>query len=125
MKYYRLLILVLFCLITSVFVEGQNMFASSLFTTAYATMTFVLVTGSKYEESFRIDILIGMLLIFSIGFMSTQTLIEMFTNNFTAPRMFKIIIIISLDYAALGFLRLAVVAKRLDDVVGDGRYAIQ
>ncbi|MCK4715122.1 MAG: hypothetical protein KAT35_06075 [Candidatus Aenigmarchaeota archaeon] len=124
MKYYGLLSLVLVCLMASVFVQGKNLFGSDFFTVAYAAMALVLIIGSKSEETMKIDITLGLLLIFVVAFISTQTLIEMLTNNLTGDLFFKVGIIVSLDYAALGFLRLG---KQLRSVVfmrGDGRYEI-
>jgi FtsH-binding integral membrane protein len=124
MKYYGLLVLVLVCLIASVFVEGQHLFESALFSVAYVTMAAVLVIGSKHEESFRADFVLGWLLICAVGFMSTQVLIEMLTNNFTEPQIFKVAIIVALDYGALSFLGLGMKIRRTNRMIGEGRYAI-
>jgi len=124
MKYYGLLLLVLACFISSVLVEGENLFGSEFFTVAYAAMAFVLITGSKHQETTKVDALLGTLIIFSIGFMSTEVLIDMLTNKFMDMFVFKTAIIVSLDYAALGFLRSAIKLKKMGDVIGDGRYAI-
>jgi hypothetical protein len=125
MKYYGLLSLVLACLMASVFVEGKNLFGSSFFAVAYAVMAFVLAIGSKHPESLSTDIVLGMLLIFAVGFLSTQALIEMATNNVSGMFIFKIAIIVSLDYAALSFLKLGMKIKQAQSIRGDGRYAIE
>ncbi|MCD6495947.1 MAG: hypothetical protein J7K54_01620 [Candidatus Aenigmarchaeota archaeon] len=124
MRYYGILILVLVCLIASVAVQGQDLFASTLFTVGYGAMSVVLLIGSKREESFAVDMTLGMLLIFATGFMSTQTLIELLTNNSTEPVIFKLTIIASLDFAALSFFRSAAEMRHIKTITGDGRYAI-
>jgi hypothetical protein len=124
MKYYGLHVLVLVCLMASVFVEGQHLFESALFSVAYVTMAAVLLIGSKNDESFGVDFVLGWLLICAVGFMSTQVLIEMLTNNFTEPQLFKIAIIVALDYAALSFLRLGMKIRKMNNMIGEGRYAI-
>jgi hypothetical protein len=124
MRYYGLLMLVLVSLIASVFVEGQHLFESSLFAVAYVTMAAVLVIGSKNDESFMADFVLGWLLICAVGFMSTQVLIEMLTNNFTEPQVFKVAIIAALDYGALGFLGLGMKIRKTGRMIGEGRYAI-
>jgi hypothetical protein len=124
MKYYGHLMLVLACLVASVLVQGENMFSSEFFTVGYIAMALVLIIGSKNKESLQVDTSMGMLLIFSIGFMSTEVLIDMLTNKFMEKLVFKVAIVFSLDYAALGFLRSAVKLKRERQVIGDGRYKI-
>ncbi len=71
-----------------------------------------------------IDLLLGLLLIFSVGFMSTETLIEMATNKFTGALGFKIAILVSLDYAALGFLRSGTKMGKIEKLKGEDRYGI-
>lgn len=122
MRYYGFLLLVLSSLIASVFVEGKNLFSSDFFTVAYSAMSIVLIIGSKYKEKFKIDMLLGTLLIFSIGFLSTQTLIEMATNTFTGLFIFKVAIIVSLDYAAIGFLREGLEVKKIEELKANDRY---
>ena len=124
MKYYGFLFLVLASLIASVFVEGNNLFGSTFFTVAYAAMSLVLVIGSKYHESFKIDMLLGMLLIFSVGFLSTEVLTQMLTNRTTGMVLFKMAIIVSLDYCALGFLRSGRDMKHIERLKKDDRYGI-
>ena len=124
MRYYGLLLLVLVCLVASVLVQGENLFSSEFFTIGYIAMAVVIVLGAKYDESTHVDAALGMLLLFSIGFMSTEVLIDMLTNNFMEKLLFKVAIVFSLDFAALGFLRSAVRLKRNIQVIGDGRYAI-
>jgi hypothetical protein len=124
MKYYGLLLLVLVSLVVSALVQGENLFGSEFFTIGYVAMGIVIVLGAKHRESLNVDAALGMLLMFSIGFMSTEILIDMLTNKFMERLLFKIAIIVALDYAALGFLRLAVKLKRDKDLIGDGRYEI-
>ena len=124
MKYYGLLMLVLTCLVASVFVEGRTLFESEFFTVGYAAMALVLVIGSKKKESLRVDIAMGMLMMFSVAFLSTSLIVEMLTGTLTGTLAFKVAILVSLDYAAIGFLRLGRKIKQMQRVIGDGRYAI-
>jgi hypothetical protein len=107
MMYYGLMMLVLACLMASVFVQGERMFSSVFFVIAYAVMAAVLIIGSKLEESEKVDNVIGMLLLFAVAFMSTETLVGFLTDTFTGLLTFKVAIIISLDYCAISFLRKA------------------
>jgi hypothetical protein len=125
MRYYGLLFLVLVSLIASVIVQGRDIFTSASFAIAYAVMSLVLVIGTKYKESSWSDFALGLLLICAVGFMSTETLIEMVSNKFTGALLFKTGIIIALDYCAIGFFRGGVAMKKMEEVKGDGRYAIQ
>ena len=122
MRYYGLLLLVLASLITSVFVEGRNLFRSEFFSTAYAVMSLVLIIGSKHRESGNVDVAMGMLLIFSVAFLSTQALVEILTNRATEMLVFKVAIIVALDYCALGFLRLGRDMKHMEGLKKDDRY---
>lgn len=124
MRYYGFLLLVLATLVASVFVQGKNLFGSSFFTVAYAVMSVVLIIGSKRAESSGTDFLLGSLLIFSIGFLSTETLIELVTNRFTGMLIFKLAIIVSLDYAALGFLREDMKTRKTEGLKTNDRYGI-
>ncbi len=124
MRYYGFLLLVLATLVASVFVQGKNLFGSSFFTVAYAAMSVVLIIGSKRAESSGTDFLLGSLLIFSIGFLSTETLIELVTNRFTGMLIFKLAIIVSLDYAALGFLREGMKTRKTEGLKTNDRYGI-
>jgi hypothetical protein len=81
MKYYGFLFLVLASLMASVFVEGRNLFGSTFFTVAYFSMSLVLIIGSKRRESGNVDITLGFLLIFSVGFLSTESLITILTGR--------------------------------------------
>ena len=111
-------------LIASVFVEGQNLFNSEFFTITYAAMSLVLILGSKYRESGNVDIMLGLLLIFSVGFLSTDILVKIFTNSAMDILVFKIAIIVSLDYCALGFLRLGKDMKHMEGLKRNDRYGI-
>jgi len=124
MKYYGFLLLVLASLIASVFVQGENLFQSDFFSVAYVAMSLVLLLGSRYQESGSLDLLLGMLLIFAVAFLSTEALIRIITNNATAMLAFKTAIIVSLDYCALGFLRLGRDMKHIEGLRKDDRYGI-
>ncbi len=124
MRYYGLLLLVLASLITSVFVEGKNLFQSEFFSTAYAVMSLVLIIGSKYGESGNVDMVMGLLLIFSVAFLSTQALVEILANRATEMLAFKVAIIVALDYCALGFLRMGRDMKHMEGLKKDDRYGI-
>ena len=124
MRYYGFLLLVLASLIAAVFVEGSDLFGSAFFSVAYAGMSMVLVIGSKYRESFRVDMLLGLLLIFAVAFLSTEVLTQMMTNQATEMVLFKMAIIISLDYCALGFLRNGRDMKHIEKLRKDDRYGI-
>jgi len=124
MRYYGFLFLVLASLMASVFVEGRNLFSSAFFTVGYASMSAVLLTGSKYHETGNIAILLGLSLIFSVGFLSTETLINIIANKGPALTFFKIAIIVALDYCALGFLRLGKELKHTEELRRNDRYGI-
>ncbi|MBN2331422.1 MAG: hypothetical protein JXC85_06410 [Candidatus Aenigmarchaeota archaeon] len=124
MRYYGLLLLVLACLMASVFVEGQDLFRSEFFSISYAVMSLVLIIGSKRRESGNVDVAIGMLLLFSVAFLSTETLVGIMTDRATELLSFKVAIIVALDYCALGFLRLGRDMKHMERLSGDGRYRI-
>ncbi|UCD02743.1 MAG: hypothetical protein JSV63_03070 [Candidatus Aenigmatarchaeota archaeon] len=105
MRYRGYLVLVFITLIASVLIENRNLFSTTFFTIGYITMSVVLVIGSKYRENYKVDAVIGTLLIFSVGFLSTQTFIYMFTNKLSEVTLFKLEVILVLDYCALGFLK--------------------
>ena len=124
MKYYGYLLLVLVTLISSVLVENENIFKSSFFIIAYIAMSFVIVIGSKYEESFAADVFLGIMLIFAVAFLSTETLIKIITGQVSGTVFFKIEVIVSLDYCALGFLRLGKEMRDIQKARSEGRYTI-
>ena len=124
MRYYGYLALVLVTLIASVLVEGRNLFSSAFFTLAYTVMSLVLVIGSKNPESFRVDMLLGLLLIFSVAFMSTEVLTKMLANTASGATLFKLLIVVSLDYCALGFLREGKKMKNIEKLKREDRYGI-
>ena len=107
MKYYGYLFLVLASLVASVIVQGKNLFSSEFFIVAYMAMAAVLVVGSKYQESYIIDVILGLLLIFSVGFLSTEFLIKMLAGRPVDGAVFRMAVIAALDYCAIGFLRLS------------------
>jgi hypothetical protein len=124
MKYYGLQLLVLSCLVASVFVEGQGLFKSEFFLVAYATMALVLFIGSKRKESLQVDVGLGLLLIFAVGFLSTTLIARMMAGAADATLPFRLAIFVSLDYAAIGFLRLGKDIRDMKKVTHDGRYEI-
>jgi len=124
MIYYGYLLLVLVSLAASVFVQGQDLFYSDFFTISYVMMSIVLVAGSKFHESSRIDRILGSLLIFTVGFLSTDALIRVVSSHATEMIFFQIAIIVALDYCALGFLRLGRDMKNIERLKKDDRYGI-
>jgi hypothetical protein len=124
MKYYGLLMLVLSCLVASVFVEGEGLFKSEFFMVAYGAMAIALFIGSKKRESLEVDVGLGLLLIFSVAFLSTTIIAQMMKGAPNATLPFKLAIIVSMDYAAIGFLRLGKEIRDMKRVIGDGRYEI-
>jgi len=124
MKYYGFLSLVLACLMASVFVQGKGLFNSSFFLVAYLTMSAVLVVGSKYQECFVVDVLLGLLLTFAVGFLSTEVIVKILTGRTSELMLFQMMIVISLDYCALGFLRRGREMKHMEGLRKDDRYGI-
>lgn len=125
MEYYGLLMLVLATLISSVFVQGESLFRNEFFIISYIVMSAVLVIGSKREESMKVDFALGLLMLFSIGFIATQTLIEMFTNKFMETLVFRVAIIAALDFAAIGFIRSGLTIRRNTVKISDGNYELE
>lgn len=107
MKYGGYLLLTFVTLIASVMIENINLFTSMFFTIAYIVMGVVVVIGAKYKESYQIDTLLGLLLLYAVSFFSTETLIYMFTSNLSEVTLFKLEVIVALDYCAIGFLKRA------------------
>jgi hypothetical protein len=104
MGYYRMLAVIFAILMLSVVVQGRNLFSDAFFAIAYAVMSAALFIGTKFRASSTTAIAIGMLLIFSVGFLSTNALIEFFTKVRTPSVFFKLAIVLSLDACALFFL---------------------
>ena len=125
MNCYALLMLVLVCLIASVIVQGENLLTNAFFLVSYGAMSVVLVIGSKKDETINIDYTLGVIMFFAVGFISTQTLIEMFTNKFMETLIFKVAIIVALDYAAIGFIRAGHQIKKNTIIISDGKYEIE
>ena len=119
MKYQGYLLLVFTTLICSVLIENRNLFNSSFFTIAYIAMSLVLIIGSRYKEGMKVDFILGLLLLFSVAFLSTETLIYIFTNNVSQVTLFKLEVIIALDYCALGFLRRVIDMRGVNKVIED------
>lgn len=104
MGYYRMLAVVFVILILSVIVQGKELFSDVFFAVAYVVMAIVLVIGTKSRPGSKPAIAIGMLLLFSVGFLSTNVLIDFFSKPVTPNVFFKLAIVVSLDTSALFFL---------------------
>jgi hypothetical protein len=104
MGYYGMLAVVFVILMLSIAVQGKALFSDAFFAIAYAVMALVLVIGTKFKPSSKPAIAIGMLLLFSVGFLSTQAVVELFRSPPTATTFFKLAIVFSLDACALFFL---------------------
>ena len=91
-------------LILSVIVQGSYLFSDVFFSIAYAVMGLVLFIGTKFKRSSTSAMAIGFLLLFSVGFLSTLVLIELFTTIPSVSTFFKLAIAFSLDACALFFL---------------------
>ena len=104
MGYYKMLSVIFVILIFSVIVQGRDLFSDAFFAIAYAVMSIALFIGTKFRAGSNAAIAIGMLLIFSVGFLSTNVLIEFFTRAPTPSVLFKLAIVMSLDACALFFL---------------------
>jgi hypothetical protein len=104
MGYYGMLGVVFVIFMLSIIVQGEALFSDAFFAIAYAVMALVLVVGMKFRPSSKPAIAIGMLLLFSVGFLSTQSIIELFTSPPAATTFFKLAIVFSLDACALFFL---------------------
>ncbi len=105
MGYYRMLAVVFVILILSVIVQGTELFSDAFFAIAYAVMSLVLFIGTKFKESPKVADAIGLILIFTVGFLSTLTLIDFSTKPHTVTILFKLAIVFSLDACAIFFLR--------------------
>ncbi|NIO19906.1 MAG: hypothetical protein GTN76_03990 [Candidatus Aenigmarchaeota archaeon] len=104
MGYYRMLLVVFIILILSVVVQGTGLFLDPFFALAYVIMGTVLFIGTKYRPSSGTSFAIGLILILSIGFLSTDVLIRFFTEPVVLETFFKLAIVFSLDACALFFL---------------------
>ncbi len=105
MGYYRMLAVIFVILIFSVVVQGQALFSDAFFAIAYAVMALALFIGTKWNSSSTTAIAIGLLLLFSVAFLSTNVLIDFFSKAPTPNVFFKMAIAFSLDACALFFLR--------------------
>lgn len=99
-----MLIVIFLILILSVIVQGSYLFSDVFFSIAYTIMGLVLVIGTKFKRSSKSAMAIGFLLLFSVGFLSTVVLIELFTTVPEVSTFFKLAIAFSLDACALFFL---------------------
>jgi hypothetical protein len=104
MGYYGMLAVVFCVLLLSIVVQGRDLFSDAFFAIAYAVMGVVMVIGTKFQRSWKTATAIGMLLLFSVGFLSTQTFIELFSGPPAEATFFKLAIVFSLDACALFFL---------------------
>jgi hypothetical protein len=105
MGYYKMLAVIFVILISSVIVQGRDLFSDAFFAIAYVVMSVALFIGTKFAPSSKTAMLIGLLLIFSVGFLSTNALIEMFAKPGSPSMFFKLAIVVSLDACALFFFR--------------------
>lgn len=105
MGYYKMLFVIFVMLILSVIVQGKELFSDVFFSIAYVIMGLVLFIGTKCKKSSKTSNAIGLILIFSVGFLSTSVLIDFFTELPTVAVFFKIIIVFSLDFCSIFFLR--------------------
>lgn len=102
MAYYRLLLAIMVVLVVSVFVQGQNLFKDEFFLIAYVIMALVLFIGTKRRKTPNVVLGIGMIMIFSMGALSTWALIEMFASP--GIPVLKLAIVLSMDLCAILFL---------------------
>ncbi len=102
MEYYKTLFVILLILILSLIVQDGHLFDDNFFVIAYIAMSVILVIGSKYKETYKVDVAIGLILIFSMAFLSTFLLIEMFVK--AELHIFKTAIVFCLDVCAILFL---------------------
>ena len=102
MAYYRILLAVLVVLVVSVFMQGRDLFTDEFFLIAYVVMAIVLLAGTRYRKSFGSALGIGLLMIFSIGALSTWVMFSMITGSM---EVFKLAVVISLDVCAILFLQ--------------------
>jgi hypothetical protein len=105
MTYYKMLLVVFVVLILSVIVQGTGLFLDPFFTIAYVIMGLVLFIGTRYKPSSGTSFAIGIILILSVGFLSTDVLIRFFTEPVVLGTFFKLAIVFSLDACSLFFLR--------------------
>jgi hypothetical protein len=104
MSYYKTLLAVFVIMMASVIVQGSQLFTDIFFVITYAVTAFVLVIGTKFENKSATSLFLGLVLILSVGFLSTLVLMEFFTSVPTVNVMFKLAIVLSLDTCALFFL---------------------
>jgi hypothetical protein len=105
MGYYRMLAVLFVMLIFSVVVQGRDLFADVFFAIAYSAMGAALFVGTKWKAGSNTALSIGLMLMFSVAFLSTNLLIDFFSRPVTPGTIFKFSIVISLDVCALFFLR--------------------
>ncbi|MCK5017311.1 MAG: hypothetical protein KAS32_09575 [Candidatus Peribacteraceae bacterium] len=115
MSYYKTLGAVFVIMMASVVVQGSNLFNDIFFVFAYAIMGIVLVLGTKLKDNSTTAFLLGIILILSIGFLSTTVLAEFFTSTPSIPIFFKMTIVFSLDGCALFFLHYGRVLRKLEN----------
>jgi hypothetical protein len=128
MEYYRTLAVIFVILILSVIVQGKELFSDVFFAIAYVIMGLVLFIGTKFERSPKIAMLVGLVLIFSVGFLSTSVIIDFFTKPPSVTVFFKLMIVFSLDACALFFLhygRRMKAEEMKDHALGQCRIAAQ
>jgi phosphatidylserine synthase len=105
MAYYKLLLVIFIILVISVAIQGKELFRDTFFTVSYVISGFALVAGARYKETSRTSLSIGLILLFSVAFLSTYFLINFCSKPFESIFLFKIAVIISLDVCAILFLQ--------------------
>lgn len=116
MAYYRLLLAMFIVLIVSVFVQGENLFRDEFFLVSYVVMALVLFLGTKYRKTPDVVLGIGIIMIFSMGALSTWVLIEMFA--LPGIPILKLAIVLSMDLCAVLFLHEARRMRREEGAFG-------
>ena len=110
--YYGNIGLILVILIVSVAVQGKDLFSDMFFAVAYLVMSFVLIAGTKYKESFMNDMFLGLILMLSVGFLSMDVIVRLLTGKIEGAVMLKFAVVLSLDFCALNFFYLGMKYKK-------------
>lgn len=105
MEYYKTLMAILIVLVVSVIVQDGALFGDVFFALSYAAMSAVLLIGGKNDESFRVDAILGCILLFSLAFLSTMLFVEVLVKRAAESFLFKLGILSCLDLGGMMFLR--------------------
>jgi FtsH-binding integral membrane protein len=120
MGYYKMLLAIFVILVLSVIVQGTSLFLDPFFALAYVIMGTVLFIGTKYRPSSGTSFAMGLILILSVGFLSTDVLVRFFTEPVVMGTFFKLAIVFSLDACSLFFLHCG--RKMRTEETGDHRF---